>query len=121
MTDTPPSNLCVHIERRSDIVLVRLSGSLGAADAPGLTETLADHALGEGARLGIDLSGLTALDSSGLSALIQTVTRARMTGGRVVLIAPSTFVSGVLTVTRLDTWFDLCDTLDEALLRLDQQ
>jgi len=121
MSDAPASNLRVHIERLCDIVLARLAGSLGAADAPELTETLAEHALGEGARLAIDLSALTALDSSGLSALIHIVTRARMTGGRVVLIAPSTFVSGVLTVTRLDTWFDLCDTLDEALLWLNQK
>lgn len=101
-------------------MVARLTGSLRAADAPELTDTLIDHAVGAQARLAIELSNLAALDSSGLGALIQLVTRARMTGGRVVLVSPSTFVSGVFEVTHLNSWFEICTTLDEAALKLTQ-
>lgn len=118
MTHDMSNSMAIRFNEHDDMMVATLTGALGAADAPALTEALSDHAFGENARLAIDISGLTALDSAGLSVLIHVVTRARMTGGRVVLVSPSTFVEGVLSVTRLDTWFDICDTLDEAAMRL---
>ena len=104
----------LQIEPRAGLTVARLSGELGASEGPNLTDSLVDHACGEGSRLAIDLSGLKSLDSSGLGVLIHVVTRARMSGGRVMLVAPSSFVRGVLGVTRLDNWFDICDSLSEA-------
>jgi anti-sigma B factor antagonist len=108
------------IEEHDGFTLARISGNLSAHNAPELTDALADHAFGTNARLAIELSELTVLDSSGLGVLIHIVTRARMTGGRVLLVAPSTFVSGVLNVTRLDAWFDICESIDEAAHRFSQ-
>lgn len=61
-----------------------------------------------GARLIIDLSRLDMIGSSGLSALISVVTHARLARSRVILVAPSPFVAGVLETTNLDTWFEIC-------------
>ena len=98
-----------------------MSGVLDVLGIERFTETLQEHACGEEAHLAIDLSQLTLIDSSGLSAMISLVTRARLTNGQVVLVAPSPFVSGILEVTHLDHWFDICDSLDDAARRLDSE
>ena len=106
--------LDIRTESGASFTVVRLGGELTEQDVERLTDELAEVAYGDKARVAIELSGLKTIDSSGLSALITVVTRSRLTQGRVVLVAPSPFVSGVLSVTRLDTWFDLCETLVEA-------
>ncbi|MDO8631546.1 MAG: STAS domain-containing protein [Phycisphaerales bacterium] len=106
--------LDIRTESGASFTVVRLAGELTELDAERLTDVLADIAYGDNARVAVELSGLKTIDSSGLSALITIVTRSRLTQGRVVLVTPSPFVSGILSVTRLDTWFDLCDTLVEA-------
>lgn len=121
MTSDHHNKLAIRFEQQDGHTLARLSGSLGTADAPVLTDELADYAFGESARLAVDLSGLTTLDSAGLSSLIHVVTRARMTGGRVVLVGPCSFVAGVFAVTNLDKWFDICNTVEEAAARLGQR
>ncbi len=67
-----------------------------------------------GGRLAFCLEKLTSIDSSGLSCLINIVTRARLAEGQVVLVGPTEPIKGVFEVSRLDQWFDICETLDEA-------
>ena len=105
----------VDIERRGDAIVVRLAGALVAADAEAVTERVAEHAFAADSRVAIDLSKLDTLDSSGLSALIHLVTRARLSQGRVVLVSPSQFVSGIFAVTRLNQYFEIFDNLDSAV------
>lgn len=104
----------IALENRGAFKVVRLSGELTSADAPRLDRTVGEWAVGEGARLAVDLSGLKMMDSAGLSELIHLVTRSRLTDGRVVLVAPSPFVAGILSVTRLDGWFEIIPTLSDA-------
>jgi hypothetical protein len=40
-----------------------------------------------------------------------------MREGRVILVGPSAFVRGVMEVTQLDQWFEVCDDLDKAARR----
>lgn len=106
--------LDIQVSEQSGIHRVRLGGELNALEGTRLIDVLGELAVGERGRMSIDLSGLKSIDSAGLSALIHVVTRARLTNGRVALVAPSAFVSGVLSVTRLDRWFDLYASGDEA-------
>ena len=108
----------LQIDHNEPFPVARVSGELGALDAGRFIDTLFDYVSGQGKKLAIELSELQSIDSSGLSALISLVTRARLGGGEVVLVAPTSFVSGVFSTARLDTWFDLCPTLDEAEQRL---
>ena len=112
--------LKTEIDTSGPFVLAKLCGDLRSPDTEQFTEDLQDHVSGDHAKLVIDLTGLTMIDSTGLSALISLVTRARLSQGRVLLVAPPPLVSGVLNVTRLDTWFDICHTLDEASRRFTQ-
>jgi anti-anti-sigma factor len=106
--------LKIEIDRTRSFPVVRLIGALSGLEAEELTETLGELPYGEQARLAIDLSGLLSINSTGLAELIAVVTRSRLTRGRVALVAPSPFVAGVLSVTRLDTWFDISNDLANA-------
>jgi anti-anti-sigma factor len=104
----------LRLDEHGPFTIAALSGDFGAADAPSFLETLHDAVSGAGAALAIDLAGLTAIDSTGLSALINLVARARLTQGRVVLVAPPPFVTGIFNATHLDRWFEICERLDLA-------
>lgn len=106
--------LDIQMDRTRSIPVARLSGALSALDDQKLSDALGELPFGQEARLAIDMSGLRSIDSSGLASLIAVVTRSRMTNGRVALVAPSPFVAGVLSVTRLDKWFDVCTDLASA-------
>lgn len=106
--------LQITMDRTRSFPVARLVGSLGGLDSDQLTDALGETPYGEQARLAFDLSGLKSIDSSGLAAMIAIVTRSRLSHGRVVLVSPSPFVAGVLSVTRLDGWFDVCPDLASA-------
>ncbi len=91
-----------------------VEGSLGIGDETAFIERLAPLVAERQAKLAIVLSGVRSIDSSGLGALIGLVTRARMREGRVILVGPTRLVRGVLEVTQLDGWFEVCSDLQEA-------
>jgi len=106
--------LDITVQQRGKFNIVRLSGELTAVDAPRVSQTVGEWTVGQGARLAVDLTDLRMMDSAGLSELIHLVTRARLTEGCVVLVAPSAFVKGILSVTRLDGWFEILPSLSDA-------
>jgi anti-anti-sigma factor len=108
----------VKIDNLGAFAVAKVTGDLRADTAERFAEELDEYASGAGSPLAVDLSDVATMDSSGLAALIQLTSRARLSQGRVVLIAPSPFVSGILNVTRLDQWFEICASLEEAEQRL---
>jgi anti-sigma B factor antagonist len=97
----------IRVERNGPLTIAHLSGELTTLESKDIAGSLSDFAAGANARLLINLAGVRMIDSEGLSSLITLVNRARLSGGRVVLAAPSPFVANVFHVTRLDTWFDI--------------
>ncbi len=57
----------------------------------------------------VDLAAVDFLDAAGIGVLVGTADRARRTGGRVVLRAPSRAACRVLRVVGLDRTFPLVD------------
>jgi anti-anti-sigma factor len=93
--------------------VLHVRGDVDLATAPKLQAALEE--LDTGAVV-VDLTEVTFLDSSGLSALVQA--RKRLTEGptgatfRLVVARPS--IRRVLEVTGLTQVFTVCETLDEA-------
>ena len=104
----------IQVDRTRSFPLVRLNGALSGMDSEKLGEVLGELPYGDQARLAIDLSDLLSINSTGLAELIAIVTRSRLTHGRVALVSPTPFVAGVLSVTRLDKWFDICADMADA-------
>lgn len=108
----------IQVDSTRPFVVAKLVGDFTARYSDVFTEQLQEFAHGEQAALAIDLSQLTLIDSTGLAAMINLVTRSRLSSGRVVLVAPSAFVRGILEVTHLDRWFEVFETMDQASERL---
>lgn len=94
---------------------MRLQGRLDLVSAPGLRAAV-DEAVARGqARLVVDLSGVTFVDSSGLGALVAGLKRARQAGGELRLAEAGEQVMTVLTLTRLIRVLKPYATVAEAL------
>jgi anti-anti-sigma factor len=71
-----------------------------------------------GAKLVLDLSGAKRVNSAGLSHLVMLVTNANTNSSRVVMAACSPFIAGVLSRSKLDQFFELAESVEEAVARL---
>jgi anti-sigma B factor antagonist len=96
--------------------IITLSGRVDAFSAPTLREAQ-ERLLAEGAtHFVIDLREVTFLDSSGMAALVALLKRARTSSGDVKLVSPtSTEARRILSLTRFDQVFQMCNTPEEAL------
>jgi anti-anti-sigma factor len=113
-----PFMLEIKTKQQGPVTIVTLVGDLVGEDVGGVSATLADAVSHLRARVAIDLENTKSISSSGLGCFMECVTRARIRDGQVILVAPNPLISGVLSVTHLDHWFEICDTLDDALRRL---
>jgi anti-anti-sigma factor len=106
------------VEEQAGVQVLRLNGELTDEPAEELSERA--HAILEapGARLVVDLSGATYLNSAGLGALVHLTAQANLEERRVALAAPNSFVSGVLEMTKLNKFFDVHDTVESAVAKL---
>lgn len=66
-------------------------------------------------KLVIDLGKVNRMNSSGLGILINTLTAFRQNGGELKLANLTERVKGLLSITKLNTIFEVYDTVDAAL------
>jgi len=109
----------IKIDRSGALPIARVTGELTGSGNEEFVEDLHPLVCSDGAKVVLELSGVSMVDSSGLSSIMNLVSRARLTQGMVVLVAPSPFVSGVFSATRLDSWLDICPTVEEAFAKLE--
>ena len=114
------SSITIDVEKRGPMTVARVSGELDGSCQEEFLDALVEFVSPSKAKLVVDLAGLKTVDSSGLAALINLATRARLGGGNVALVSPSAFVKGVMQATRLDTWFDLFESVELARETLDR-
>jgi len=65
----------------------------------------------------VDLSGTEFCDSSGLSVLVRALRRAQADGGEIRLVARTTAVLRILSVTGVGSIFGIFASLEEALAK----
>lgn len=92
--------------------LVRLRGEVDLSWSQQVRRAVLD-ALGSGGAVGVDLSAVSYIDSSGIAALVEGFQNARARGGRFVLVAASDAVRAVLELARLDRVFVLVASADD--------
>ena len=101
-------------------VLATLSGPMGE-EARDLFREHLHPLIGEnGAKFLLDLSGVQRINSPGVGSLVALAADANTHGGRVILCDPSSFVTVVLNVTRLNSFFEIAATVEEGRERLSE-
>jgi anti-sigma B factor antagonist len=94
--------------------IVFIDGEIDLAIADLLTEELESAIVESSPFLLIDLTSVTFMDSSGLSALLRAYKLATSAGGEVRLVGPNATVSKLLRVTELNHVLPVHDTIESA-------
>ena len=103
------------VREEADWTVLAVSGEIDIATAPSLREKL-HSLLAEGHQnLIVDLDEVTFLDSTALGVLVGVLKRARTEGGELRIVCNQPRVRKVLEITRLDSAFDLCTSVDDAI------
>ena len=106
------TNECVS-ENLGDYVLVRLRGEVDLSWSQQVRRTILD-ALGASHGVGVELSQVSYIDSSGIAALVEGLQNAKTKGQRFGLVAVSKAVMAVLELARLDRVFAIFPDVDAA-------
>jgi len=69
-------------------------------------------------RFVLELSELRYMNSSGLNVLVSVLTKARNSGGEVVVCNLNKKVKDLLVITKLDTIFHILPTVEDAIKKL---
>lgn len=105
-------NECVS-EMLGDYVLVRLSGEVDLSWSQQVRRAILD-ALGNTGKVGVELSKVSYIDSSGIAALVEGFQSARGKSQQFGLVAASAPVMSVLQLARLDKVFPIFPTVEAA-------
>ena len=100
-------------EKLGDYTLVRVRGEVDLSWSQQVRRAILD-ALGATGKVGVELSQVSYIDSSGIAALVEGFQNARGKGQQFGLIGSSKSVMAVLQLARLDKVFPLFGTIDEA-------
>jgi len=106
------ANECVS-ETLGDFVLVRLKGEVDLSWSQQVRKQILD-ALGVSSSVGVELSQVSYIDSSGIAALVEGFQNARSKGSKFGLVAASSPVMSVLQLARLDKVFPLFASIEAA-------
>jgi anti-sigma B factor antagonist len=94
----------IETELQGDIALIRLRGEVDLSWSQQVRAAVLD-ALQKHAAVGVELSEVSYIDSSGIAALVEGFQSARTRGSRFALVAVSDAVRAVLELARLDRVF----------------
>jgi anti-sigma B factor antagonist len=120
-TQKPAPILPVHglisiaVQAHGDVTVVSLRGELDSGSASMLRAYLSVIPRTAAARVVVDLADLAFIDSTGLAVLVGYRKRTQGQGGSFALAAPQTAVRRLLSTTGLLSWFEVHDTVAQAL------
>ena len=101
--------LDVRTEDRDGLVHMALVGELDLSSVAKVQEELRRIEADAPAKLVVDLSKLSFLDSTGLRCIVTADERAREQGRRIVIVRGPDAVQRVFTITRLEDRLDMVD------------
>ncbi len=107
----------IRTRRKEGALLVEIRGKIGISETPMLREAL-EELFAEQAHMVINLANIVYIDSSCLGALITIRKELEKRGHRLLLAEPSDIVRDVLNLTRLENFFQVSETEEEALQQL---
>ncbi len=105
----------LEISHEEGYVLAKTIGTVDG-DARKLFKESLHPLVGQGGtKVVLDLSRSKLINSDGIAQLVSVVTHANTSGSRVVLAACSPFISEVLARCKLNRFFDMADSVADAI------
>ena len=95
--------------------VLSLEGEIDLHISPSIAASLAQMVASHPARLVVDLSRVTYIDSSGLAVLIEAMQNVEDYGGRLALAGVSETVRSIFEMARLDQFFLIFPHVDAAM------
>jgi anti-anti-sigma factor len=89
----------ITFEELEDRFLVSLEGKIDSAACPEVERTLQPIYQGGGKDVYIDCEKLVFIASGGLRVLLLILKKARVDGGKVIILKPSNYIKEVFTIT----------------------
>jgi anti-sigma B factor antagonist len=109
-------DLTTTTRQAGDVTIVDLTGRIALGEESAAVRNLVMDLLSQGhARILFNMAAVDYVDSSGLGALVSSVTSVRKAGGEMKLVNLSDKVDDLMEVTRLYTVFDIPDNEEAAL------
>lgn len=102
-------------ELAGNVVVLSLSGDVDLNASPALRQDLLSVADAKPSKVVLEMAGVSYMDSSGISALVELMQRLKRSRGDLVLCALAPRVRGILDTARLDKVFTIKLTEAEAL------
>lgn len=103
-------------ERKGDVTVLRLRGTLMGGPDSQVFEEVLSKAMGEGtSRVLVDMSDISWVNSTGLGILIAGHRTVAASGGALKLLHVSKRIESILMVTKLNTLFDNYDDEEKAI------
>ena len=106
------------IRTESDVTVITITGVIDVASSLELRETLASMLGTAGARVLLDLSNVSLIDSSGIGILIGAHRHADGAGATLVLAAPAGPAARVFELTRTNKLLRIEPTVEQGLAAL---
>lgn len=97
------------------VVVVSPFGEIDLRHVPDIHSRLLTLCESKPDRFVINMSEVTYIDSSGVGALVEINRRIKGYGGEMFLVSPAPRVMNVFEITRLDRFFSIVATEEEAL------
>jgi anti-anti-sigma factor len=110
----PHQDLRIEVTQSNQAIVIVLRGALDMASAPEIKRTLEKLVAAGKAKLVLDLSGITHLDSEGLAELVRGMKRTREAGGDLRLCNLPEQARRTLEVTRLNKQIAVYPTREHA-------
>ncbi|MBP7937296.1 MAG: STAS domain-containing protein [Phycisphaerae bacterium] len=108
-------NVVREIRQQGRATIVVLSGEVDLHHTPEVHKALVGACQQRPERLVINLSEVGYMDSSGIGTLVEIFRRVKSFGGKLVLCGLNERVYSVFEITRLNKFFEILETEEEAL------
>ena len=116
MSTSPESTPLIREVREQDsAIIVVLQGDVDLHHSPDLLRELTEYADRKPSRLILDLRHVKYMDSSGVGTLVKLYRQVTANDGKFILLSLQQWVKNLLEITRLDRFFTIAATEEEAL------
>jgi len=109
----------IQVQQKEQVTIITLNGNLlGENNSESILKIVTDAIENKNPNFIFEVKEMKYINSTGLSILINTLTKARKAGGEMCLVNTTTQLQSLLKITKLDTILLTCGSIEEAITKL---